>query len=191
MWLFKMLKMKLLQKLSVFLTFLLISIFPVACATHISTRAAKVRVVSTEQAHECEIQCKFVGNVTGDAFWMLHPDIAYNNALNEVLDHAAEVGATHVFVNYGYHRDLRGEAYFCAHCVDENGVPDSFKCIDKDGNLTHIKKEKRCVREGNQWLVPADIKEKCEAKDWFWVPNKDVLRTLPFGFTSTREDEGE
>jgi hypothetical protein len=86
----------------------------------LSTRASRVRLISAVQAHSAETQCEFLGNVSGTyaysscclvgsnffgSYWN------YNErALNELLDNAAELGATRVFVNLGNGLELRGEA---------------------------------------------------------------------------------
>lgn len=162
--------------LSVIIVFLLSS-----CATHISTRASLVKITSAEQAQVMEMECEFVGNVTGDSFWLWYGLIAHNNSLNEMLDNAAELGATHVFSNLGNYRDLRGEGYFCAFCQLGNGKKDVDRCLNADGDIIKATKRQVCEKRGNVWIPKAKDRMTCEAKDGTWFPNPDVLRVDPFG----------
>lgn len=141
-----------------------------------STRASAVRLVSPEQAHEIEGQCDFLANVSGEGHWMLLTDVAHNNALNEILDHAAELGATHLFINKGNFRKLFGEAYFCVYCQDEKGEPDTARCEDKKGNAVSAKDMEECRANGNVWVGIARDRARCEEKGGKWVTNRDVLR---------------
>ena len=112
-----------------------------SCASDLSTRATRVRIVNVEQVQQCERQCEFLGNVKGRSFpgagliswWSVGRSIAYNNALDEILDNAAELGATHVFIDFGDYSELRGEAYRCYICVDKYGRPDADRCVDVNG----------------------------------------------------------
>jgi len=64
-----------------------------SCATDMSTRASRVRLISAEQVHQCEVQCEALGNVQGWSlpaggclsWWGTVKQIAHNNALNELL----------------------------------------------------------------------------------------------------------
>ena len=173
------------------------SIFMSSCATDLSTRATRVRLVNIEQVHECETRCEFLGNVKGTAFpgagllsWLsVMRRIAYNNALDELLDNAAELGAAYVFVNLGDYHDLRGEAYRCCYCQDPEGNPDTARCmdldgrpcrpccVDKSGNVVGASRCKgasaetlfECVSKGGKWIAGIDRK-KCEDKACTWIP---------------------
>ena len=168
-----------------------------SCATKMRTRPTRVRLVSVEQVNEVEVQCKFLGNVTGASYpclglfswWSIMRDVGHNNALNELLDNAAELGATHVFVNLGDYPDLRGEAYRCAYCRAPDGNPDMAYCIDANGNLdegcckdskgnivgtAHCKdaegKNKAECKENCGTWVPAIGQKACEAVGYKWLP---------------------
>ena len=168
-----------------------------SCATDMSTRASRVRLVSAEQVHQCEVQCEALGNVQGSSYpafgclswWSTVRQIAHNNALNELLDNAAEIGATHLFVNLGDYPDLRGEAYRCAYCRDARGNPDEAYCIDASGTrkkaycrgeegevlgAAHCrgaqgKDPADCRANGGVW-VPAITETACETMGGTWVP---------------------
>lgn len=168
-----------------------------SCATEMSTRATRVRLVSVDQINECEVQCEFLGNVQGESypyggwlFWLYTPRrIAYNNALNELLDNAAELGATHVYVNLGDYPDLRGEAYSCCYCKAVDGKPDEDYCQFSDGKrdaaycrdsngevvggayckYAEGKDPAECKANGGTW-VPAIDKKECENKGSEWIP---------------------
>jgi len=154
----------------------LASIFFVSCSTHMTTRASGVRLVGPEQAYEMEAQCDFLANVSGKANWFLFSDTAHNNALNEILDQAGELGATHLFVNRANFRMLFGEAYFCANCQNEKGEPITEGCEDKDGNAVPLRDMAECKGDGNTWIGTPRDQARCEEKGGKWVTNKDVLR---------------
>ncbi|MDZ7697301.1 MAG: hypothetical protein U5R49_10380 [Deltaproteobacteria bacterium] len=130
--------------LSKYVTFL-IALFAMvtltSCATELSTRASGVYMLSAVQVHKVESKCEYLGSVTGASFlwggcclsYVAWRDVAYNNALNELLDNAAELGATHVFVNLGTGEGLRGDAYRCAYCRGPDGNPDLAYCQGPDG----------------------------------------------------------
>ncbi|WP_434639646.1 hypothetical protein ACMYSK_01420 [Klebsiella sp. I138] len=68
------------------------------CATNMSERAAHVQVISQEQAQ----QYKFVSNITGSSTLTgVARHTGYQNAMNEVLDKAAEKGAQYVVIDPG------------------------------------------------------------------------------------------
>jgi hypothetical protein len=170
-----------------------------SCSSYstLSTRASRVRLVSALQAHQVESECEFLGNVTGlytregCCLCLGYPGCwTYNNkALNQLLDHAAELGATHVFVNLGNNQELRGEAYLCAYCQDVYGDPDIAYCElpdgtrdmgfcqDIDGNIkgqAHCENaigqnKKECEENCGKW-VPAVDREICGAWGFIWVP---------------------
>jgi hypothetical protein len=167
-----------------------------SCATEMSTRASRVRLVSVDHINECEVQCEFLGNVQGESYqsgWLFWSytarRIAYNNALNELLDNAAELGATHVYVNLGDYPDLRGEAYSCCYCRTPDGKPDedycrfadgkrdAACCRDRDGKVigaAHCecaegKDPVECKANGGKW-IPAIDKKECEKRSGKWIP---------------------
>ena len=155
-----------------------------SCATEMSTRASRVRLVSVDQMNECEVRCEFLGNVQGESYpcfgWLFWSyttrRIAYNNALNELLDNAAELGATHVYVNLGDYPDLRGEAYSCCYCIGPDGNPDEDYCRLADG-----KRDAACCRDSNDKVIGeacckcAEGKDpaECKANGGTWVPAID------------------
>lgn len=175
-----------------------------ACATKstLSTRASQVRLVSALEAHAVEGQCKFLGNVSAiDRYhwsWLFWGNLygGYwdydNKALNELLDHAAELGATHVFVNLGNGRELRGEAYCCAYCRGPDGRPDTEYCEDEKGALieglcqdaesgvtgtAHCEDaegddQDTCKENGGKW-VPALTQAACESRGNQWIPKPE------------------
>ena len=173
-----------------------------ASTSTLSTRASRVRLVSALQAHEVEDQCEFLGNVTGSSslgscclfrFDLYSSYWNYDNdTLNELLDNAAELGATHVFVNLGNGLELRGEAYLCAYCEDADGnrdmdyceladgKRDNGYCQDEDGNpigAAHCEgcegaermNEAECREDCGKWF-PAVSQTGCETQGHKWVP---------------------
>ncbi|MBN2398564.1 MAG: hypothetical protein JXI32_09305 [Deltaproteobacteria bacterium] len=166
-----------------------------SCATDMSTRASRVRLISAEQVHQCEVLCEALGNVQGSSYpaggcfswWGTVRKIAHNNALNELLDNAAEIGATHVFVNLGDYPDLRGEAYRCAYCVDANGDPDVAYCVDAASGKRR-KAHCRCSEGkalGAAYCRGADGKDPadCRANGGTWVPAVDETECEALGGT--------
>jgi len=125
-----------------FLPCLLISLVLTSCASDLSTRGSRVYMVSAIQIQRVESECEFLGNVRGASFfwgacclsYLAWRDVAYNNALNELLDNAAEIGATHVFVNLGTGEGLRGDAYRCTYCRGPDGEPDTAYCRGPEGD---------------------------------------------------------
>ncbi len=180
-----------------FFLFFIILLFCSCAATDMTTRASRVRIVNVEQVQLCESQCKFLGNVKGRSFsgaglisWSsIGRSIAYNNALDKLLDNAAEIGATHVFIDFGDYHVLRGEAYQCYICMDKNGMPDTAKCmdingksdedicIDKNGKpfeAAHCEGAKadnllECRLRGGKW-IPGITEEKCKNMGYKWIP---------------------
>lgn len=161
------------------------------CATDISTRSTQVKLVSAEQAHILEYDCQFVGNVIGSSHWYLFAaqKVAYNNALNELLDNAAEIGATHLFVNLGNYQDLRGEAYYCAYCELANGKPDRSKCLDADGALDYAKERDKCEAKGFTWITKALDRVTCEDRGGTWRADGDIMRVLPFTLSPVNQQK--
>lgn len=171
-----------------------------SCATHIATRATQVRLVSALRAQDVENICEFLGNVTGSDFpkggclsWSdVWQRIAYNNALNELMKNADELGATHLFVNMGYYYDLRGEAFVCAYCLGPKGEPDVAYCLDEygDPDMAYCQdfegkptgnarcdgadkdNETECIECGGKW-IPAVNQETCEAQENEWFPRAE------------------
>ncbi len=166
------------------LIFLSSALFLTACGPPLSTRGSRVRLVTVEQTYEIEKQCNFLGNVRGSALfpygcvfsWGFMRDTFYAGALNELLDNAAELGASHVFVNQGDGPFLIGEAYFCAFCLMPDGRPDEDYCEGPDGR----RDVGYCVdgfgnRVGAAHCDGAEgkIREKCEENGGKWVPAID------------------
>ncbi|MBF0117561.1 MAG: hypothetical protein HQK79_01905 [Desulfobacterales bacterium] len=154
------------------------SLFLNACATDITTRASLVRLVSPEQAHDLESRCNFIANVRGWSYLWFTPKVAYNNALHEILDNAAEVGATHLFVNLGNYRNFIGEAYFCAICQRSDGRMDIDRCQDAKGKSFDAMSQEDCEAKNNVWIPKAKDKISCEAKGGKWISDEDTLRRL-------------
>jgi len=164
-----------------------LSIFLFSCSTtRLTTRASQVYLLSATQIHHVESECEFLGNVTGAAWF------SYEAALNELLDNAAEIGATHVFVNIGRKDYLRGEAYRCAYCMAPDGNPDVGYCVDDQGNKdraycldnqgneigqAHCKgangeTRQECLKHCGTW-VPTMSKSECESKGYAWYPKAE------------------
>ncbi len=171
----------------------------ISCSTTptMSTRASRVRLITAIQAHEVEAKCEFLGNVTGleplcgfCLCWGFPGCWTYNNrAVNELLDNAAELGATHVFVNRGDGNELRGDAYLCAYCRRPDGNPDEDYCETDDGNIeipycedadgkiigaAHCKGAEgrlpaECKQNNGKWITAID-QMACESQDHKWIP---------------------
>ncbi|MBW1801813.1 MAG: hypothetical protein JRJ85_13905 [Deltaproteobacteria bacterium] len=191
-------------KVLLILVYLITVLIITSCASTstLSSRASRVRLVSALQAHEVEDQCHFLGNVTGTSslgscclfrFELYESQWNYNDdALNQLLDHAAELGATHVFVNLGNGMELRGEAYLCARCEDADGNPDmdycempdglrvGSYCQTEDGNrigAAHCEgcegaetmNEAECREKCGKWF-PAISQRECEDQGHRWIP---------------------
>lgn len=182
------------------LAFLLISMIVASCASDLSTRASRIYMVSALQIQRVESQCEFLGTVKGSSFfwggcclsYLAWRDVAYNNALNELLDNAAEIGATHVFVNLGTGEGLRGEAYRCAYCLGADGNPDTAYCRGPDGNpdtgccidaegnrvgMAHCQGAEgedpaECKKNCGKWIRSIDEKA-CKEKGYKWLPRAE------------------
>ena len=193
-------------KLTTVLVLAACGLFLASCTSTMSTRASHVRLVSAVQAQEVETQCEFLGNVSGTpSFWgyvfsgfgMWGSYWTYSNeALNEMLDNAAELGATHVFVNRGNSLELRGEAFVCAYCRMADGTADSASCLGPDGQPDGdvCRDEKgnpvgaarcegaeagdpdACAQAGGTW-IPALNKMECESQGHTWVSKANTRRT--------------
>ncbi len=178
-----------------------------SCATHIATRATQVRLVTALRAQDVENICEFLGNVTGSDFpyvgcfsWLdVWQRIAYNNALNELMKNAAELGATHLFVNLGYYYDLRGEAFVCAYCLGPKGEPDVAYCLGESGkpDVAYCQdfegkpvgkaycdgadkdNEIECIECDGKW-IPAIDHEACEAQEHEWIGRARSIEVCEF-----------
>jgi hypothetical protein len=149
----------------------------------LSTRASQIRLINALQAHHVESRCEFLGNVTG-----IHPYNScclfgftlygsywnYNDyALNHLLDNAAELGATHVFVNMGNGLEMRGEAYLCAQCIDSEGMADEDYCLDSEGKPEMdfcMDNEGNRIGSAQCQGADGDTPEKCRANRGKWIP---------------------
>ena len=190
---------------------LLASLTLASCASEISTRASRVYMVSAIQVQRVESGCEFLGSVTGSSFlwggcclsYLAWRDVAYNNALNELVDNAAELGATHVFVNLGTGEGLRGDAYRCVYCRGSDGNPDTAYCqgtdgdpdvgfcIDSEGDrvgVAHCEKTEgkdrvNCEKTGGKdraecekncgKWIPEIDETACKKKGYKWVPKAE------------------
>ncbi len=187
-------------KLTATVICLLASFLLSSCASEISTRASRVYMVSAIQIQRVETECEFLGNVTGSSFfwggcclsYLAWRDITYNNALNELLDNAAEIGATHVFVNLGTGEGLRGDAYRCTYCRGPDGNPDTAYCLGPDGEqdeaccmdihgnrvgVAHCegaegKNKAECEQNCGTW-VPEITEKACKESGHKWLPAAD------------------
>lgn len=157
-----------------------------SCTSRLTTRASQVYLLSALQVRHVESECEFLGNVTGASWW------SYEKALNELTDNAAEIGATHVFVNIGRKNYLRGEAYRCAYCqapdgnpdvgycADAEGNKDTAYCIDEDGNRigqAHCKgaegeTSQECEKNCGTW-VSSISQSECESQGHTWLPKAE------------------
>ncbi len=184
----------------ILLSAILTSIILSSCASDQSTRASRIYMVSAVQVQRVETECEFLGTVRGASFlwggcclsYLAWRDVAYNNALNELLDNAAEIGATHVFVNLGTGEGLRGDAYRCTYCRGPDGDPDTAYCQGPDGNrdvasctdaegrrvgLAHCEGAEgrdpaECMKNSGRWI--AQISERaCKEQGHRWTPAAD------------------
>ena len=178
-------------KAGVTLTCLIIALVMSSCgSTPLRTRATQVRLLSLPQVQQVEATCDFIGNVRGSSefsywcclSWGFLDATAYPYALNELLDNAAEIGATHVFVNLGDGPHLMGQAYFCAFCVGPDGEPIVAGCWDADSKPDQAYCEDP---EGNRVVdvaycerAEASNPAKCEERDGIWRPKLDKKRCL-------------
>jgi len=220
-------KIKLKYKHGMMLLFLIAPMLFVSCATKMTTRATRVRMVPVTYIDEVENQCQFLGNVAGSAFvvgtlyefmdfvawphhigsmlrgqdprptptWGIFEKAGHNNSINELLENAAEIGATHVFVNRGHNYDLRGEAFRCmfcdtiegpdtAYCLLQGGKKDVGFCIGEDNEAIGIeqckgaigKNKKECIVNCGTW-TPKINQTTCESLKGEWVPEADNKRS--------------
>ena len=166
------------------LSLILLSMALSSCGPPLSTRASQVHLVNVEQIRKVVNQCDFLGNVRGSALfpyccvfsWGFLGDTFYAGALNELMDNAAELGASHVFVNMGDGPFLIGEAYFCAYCIGPDGKPDEAFCISEDGR----RDEGFCEDQFGNPVGAASCKgatgnnrAECKANGGKWMPAID------------------
>ena len=179
------------------LSLMLLSVVLTSCGPPLTTRASQVHLVNVEQIRKVVNQCDFLGNVRGSALfpyccvfsWGFLGDTFYAGALNELMDNAAELGASHVFVNMGDGPFLIGEAYFCAFCVGPDGKPDEAYCVGADGTRdvgfcedqfgnpvgkafckgANGNNWKECKANGGKW-IPAVDQPTCEKQGNTWMP---------------------
>lgn len=175
-------------------------LFLTSCASEMSTRATRVRLVPIEKLQDVERTCNFLGNVQGQSYplagclcwWCVARSVSYNNAMNELLDNAAEIGATHVFVTPGTYPDLRGVAYRCCYCRGKDGKPDRGYCMMPDGteDTAHCQDtegniigeaycsgapgdtESECLKNGGMWIQEID-ETTCREAGHNWIPAAD------------------
>jgi len=178
------------KKFFVVLFFGVVLLFLAGCsATDLSMRAGQVKLTTVEQAHILEYECQYLGSVVGASYWYQFEsqDVGHNNALNELLDNAAELGATHVFVNRGNYHDLRGEAYFCAYCKLANGKPDVSICLNTKGKEVSGLDRLNCTKKGYHWHLRALDEQTCIERGGTWLPDRDVLRILPIPLAGSNQ----
>jgi hypothetical protein len=79
-----------------FASMMLMSVLLAGCSTSMSERASRVQVISKEEANDYQ----FVANVSGSSTLTgVARHTGYQNAMNEVLDNAAKVGAQFVVLD--------------------------------------------------------------------------------------------
>ena len=155
-----------------------------SCGPPLSTRASQIHLVNVEQIRKVVNQCDFLGNVRGSALfpyccvfsWGFLGDTFYAGALNELMDNAAELGASHVFVNMGDGPFLIGEAYFCAFCIGPDGNPDEAFCVGADGRRDVGFCEDQFgnpVGSASCQGATGDNRKECESKGGKWMPAID------------------
>ena len=157
-------------------------------ATDLSMRASLVKLTTVEQAHILEYECQYLGSVVGASYWYQFEsqDVGHNNALNELLDNAAELGATHVFVNRGNYHDLRGEAYYCAYCRLADGKADVSRCLHEEKEISGLDRL-NCVKKRYHWHMRALDEQTCIERGGTWLPDRDVLRILPIPLAGSNQ----
>uniref|UniRef100_A0A7C4W6F8 Uncharacterized protein n=1 Tax=Desulfatirhabdium butyrativorans TaxID=340467 RepID=A0A7C4W6F8_9BACT len=164
---------------------LLMLITALSCATNrLSPPASKVRLLATEEMEDCKAKCEFIAHVTGQSS-SLSSSSAYHNSLTDLMENAARVGATHLFVNLGENAILRGEAYRCAYCVRPDGRADVSLC--EGANAVD---PAACQVQGGIWMPIARDRATCEAKGGVWVLSDDVSR-LPDELAPAKKKTGK
>lgn len=84
------------MKKIVFGSMILLTSLLTGCATDMSDRASHVQIINQEQASHYQ----FVANITGSSTLTgIARHTGYQNAVNEVLDKAAEAGAQYVVID--------------------------------------------------------------------------------------------
>jgi hypothetical protein len=94
---------------------IVLSLLAASCATQLTERGARIKIISAEEAKSYE----YVGIVEGSSSLTgLARHTGYQNALNEVLDRAAAMGADFVVIGrdsapryWTTSEHVRGEAY--------------------------------------------------------------------------------
>ena len=159
-----------------------ITLILAGCAARdISMRGSLVKLVTAEQAHILEYECRQLGNVVGNTYWyqFMTDAAAHDSALNELLDNAAELGATHVFVNRGNYSSLRGEAYLCSYCRLPDGTADISRCLNDKGREVIGLDRISCEKKRYHWYMRSLDRETCIDRGGDWIPDRDILRLLP------------
>ncbi len=86
-----------------------------SCSTSLTDKGKKVRVVESKEAVST---MEFISNVEGSSSLSgLWRHTGYNNALNECINEAGDLGASHIFIPKGrggywrWSQKVKGEAY--------------------------------------------------------------------------------
>ncbi len=161
------------------LHFIAFSLLIASCAIPMNEEASHIKQVTVAQSHILDYECEFLAEVTGSSS-AFSRDTAHNNALNELLDNAAKLKATHVFINKGNFKDLRGAAYYCAYCKLADGKADTNKCVDTNSDKIDLPDRPTCEKKGYIWYLKALNEKTCEKRGGSWLPDRDILRILPF-----------
>lgn len=164
---------------------LLMLITTLSCATNrLSAPASKVRLLATEEMEDCKAKCEFLSHVTGSSS-SLSGSSAYHNSLTDLMENAARIGATHLFVNLGENAILRGEAYRCAYCMRSDGRADISTCEGASAADPAA-----CQLQGGVWMPIARDRASCEAKGGVWILSDDISR-LPDELGPTKKKTGK
>lgn len=99
-------------------SFLLVAVVLAGCSAPMSQRAAMVRMTNAETVKDCA----FLGQATGSSTLTgIARHSGYQNAINELLDRAAGMGASHVVLSpnsrpayWTFEQNVMAEAYRCA-----------------------------------------------------------------------------
>ncbi len=156
-----------------------------SCATNrLSAPAAKIRLLAAEEMEDCKAKCEFLTHVTGQSS-SLSGSASYHNSLTDLMENAARIGATHLFVNLGENAILRGEAYRCAYCMRSDGRADTSTCEGANASDPNS-----CQVRGGIWMSIARDRASCEAKGGVWVLSEDISR-LPDELAPTKKRPGK
>ena len=134
---------------------LLASVMIAACATTLSTKGARIELISQERVTD---GCTFLGAVTGSSkVTGIGRHIGFNNAVNEMLEDAADIGATQVVLdptseaNYWTTNELaRGKAYRCPAGYPSVQTSPSGCGKDTDCKGDRVCREGKCVDPGQE-----------------------------------------